>query len=154
MRSRACLQLSSPSATPAQAFLVTVGAAGPALCTVLRPLHVGCLQADGAATPTPVHQREHSLRGRVSRSAKPQNPAKSATAELTAVIVPDGYLLRQHLPPPSTQPEFLWNCVLTKLLLICQQWVAGPLPPEQLLFRSSLLCMFHSRPVTPIICPQ
>lgn len=128
MSSRARLQLSSPSATPAQALLVEVGAAGPALRAALRPLHAGRLQADGAATPTPVHQREHSLRGRVSCSAKPQNPAKSATAELTAVIVPDGHLLRQHLPPPSTQPEFLWNCVLMKLLLNRQQWVAGPLP--------------------------
>lgn len=151
---RARLQFSSPSATAAQALLVAVGAAGPALCAAVRPLYFGRLQADRAATPTSVHQREHSLRGRVSRSAKPQNPAKYATTELAAVIVLDGHLLRQHLPPLSTQPEFLWNCVLMKLLLIRQHWFAGPLHTEQLLFRSSLLCMFRSWPVTPIICPH
>lgn len=139
-RHRARLQFSAHSAAPAQALLVTVGAEGPALCAALRPLRSGCLQADRAATPTSVHQRERSLRGRVSRAAEPQNPAKYATTELAAVIVLDGHLLRQHLPPPSTQPEFLWNCVPMKLLLISQHWFAGPLLTEQSYCSDHLCC--------------
>lgn len=96
--------------------MVTVSAESPALCAVLHPLYSGCLQADGAAASTSVRQRQHSLRGCSGCSAEPQNPAEHATAQLAAVIVLDGHLLRQHLLPPSTQPEFLWNCVLMKLL--------------------------------------
>lgn len=96
--------------------MVTVSAESSALCVVLHPLYPGCLQADRATASTSVRQREHPLRGRGGCSAEPQNPAEHATAQLAPVIVLDGHLLHQHLLPPSTQPEFLWNCVLMKLL--------------------------------------
>lgn len=137
---RARLQLSSPAAAPAQAFLVTVSAQNPALSAAVCPLCFGHLQADRAAASTSVCQREHSLRGCGGCSAKPQNPAKHATTELAALIVLDGHLLRQHLLPPSTQPEFLWNCVLMELLLISQHWFAGPLHTKQSYCSHHLCC--------------
>ena len=153
-RYRARLQFSSPSATPAQALLVAVGAEGPALRAAVRPLYFGRLQADRAATSTPVHQREHSLRGRVSRSAEPQNPAKYATTELAAVT-PGRALASSASPSTISAARIPMELCSDETALNQSALVCWSTPHRaELLFRSSLLCMFRSWPVTPIICPR